>query len=71
MGFFIFQKYDTDVTFEKVMGQCHLSLTVAANDREVLYRRKTFIFAFRRTEMTLNMQILRISRAHSLEEDFD
>ena len=41
MGFFIFQKYDTDVTFEKVMGQCHLSLTVAANDGEVLYRRKT------------------------------
>ena len=42
MGFFIFQKYDTDVTFEKVMGQCHLSLTVAANDGEVLYRRKTY-----------------------------
>ena len=46
MGFFIFQKYDTDVTFEKVMGQCHLSLTVAANDGEVLYRRKTENAAF-------------------------
>ena len=41
MGFFIFQKYDTDVTFDKVMGQCHLSLTVAANVGEVLLRRKT------------------------------
>ena len=41
MGFFIFQKYDTDVTFDKVMGQCHLSLTVAANVGEVLFRRKT------------------------------
>ena len=63
MGFFIFQKYDTDVTFEKVMGQCHLSLTVAANDGEVLYRRKTmFLGCF--VQMNQSEFLLQVKLTH-------
>ena len=67
MGFFIFQKYDTDVTFEKVMGQCHLSLTVAANDGEVLYRRKTIHFF--RLYPTFNREVCgKFSTLHLIED---